>query len=149
MINVRGDMFEIAEAIRAAGNGVIIGHGCNRQGLMGAGVAKTVRERFPLAYTLYKSGCERGDYALGTVQHVNVNEPKKIWIANMFTQDLPGPDARMWAIERAVLFTLRNFHSAPLVIPEIGAGIGGLDRDHVMSVLEQFDDRLVVVTYGG
>ena len=148
MINVKGDMFEIAEAVRAAGKGVIIGHGCNRQGLMGAGVAALVRDRYPLAYTMYAAACDREEFGLGQAQFVQVDAPKKITIANMFTQDMPGPDAKMWAIERAILLTLKTFN-APVVIPEIGAGIGGLDRGQVMSVLEQFDDRLVVVTYGG
>lgn len=151
MILVKGDIFEIAKAMTAYPfPDVTLGHGCNMKGLMGAGIAKTVREKYPHAYSAYKIACNEQRYKLGEVQFVG-QQGNNITIANMFTQEHPGPDAKMWAIERAILKAMERDTEKgwkiPLVIPMIGAGIGGLDPKDVMSVYEQFNDNLVVVEY--
>ena len=43
----------------------IIVHGCNCQGVMGSGVAKQIKEKFPNAYTIYKQREEEIGLRLG------------------------------------------------------------------------------------
>lgn len=145
MIAVAGDMFQIAKAMTAGERGVAIGHGVNRHGLMGAGVAKSVRALFPDAHEAYRQACSEDRYAVGQNQYWSTGTGT--WLVNMFTQDRPGPDARLTAIQLCLEAYFGQFHYTPLVIPEIGCGIGGLDRHEVFQIFKQFDDGLVVVSY--
>ena len=43
-----GDLLNVTE-------GIIL-HGCNGQGVMGAGVAKAIKMKYPEAFTAYKEG---------------------------------------------------------------------------------------------
>jgi hypothetical protein len=51
-------------------------HCCNAQGVMGAGIARQIKEAFPESYAYYKSWCEtgrKGEWLLGrNVIHSNV-----------------------------------------------------------------------------
>lgn len=169
MIYIKGDMFEVAKAYQAVGIVPVIGHGVNCRGVMGAGVAAIVRERFPEAYTAYIRACRSYRHQtewwfnnshrspVGKAQLVTCTETLDLYsvtIANMFTQVNPGPDARLHHITKAIRSTLdrtikdskaAQLMPPPVVIPMIGAGIGGLDRDDVLMELTAFGDRLVVV----
>jgi len=137
-----GDIFTV-EA------GVIM-HGCNTYGVMGAGVANTVREKYPKAYTDYKKICDlAGDYnerveLVGTVHFATVSED--LTIANAFTQHHPGPDATLYAIRQCLVRVMQHgkMHNVPVHSVMIGAGIGGLAWDDVyeeyMSVDAFFPD---------
>jgi O-acetyl-ADP-ribose deacetylase (regulator of RNase III) len=48
--NVRGDLFDNAHHVQA------FAHGCNCQGSMGAGIAKTFRSRYPEMYDWINAG---------------------------------------------------------------------------------------------
>lgn len=79
----------------------IIGHGVNCQGVMGSGVALTIRNKFPQAYEAYIEHCrdflkDSEPYELlGTVQLVQVADD--LYIANMFTQVGFGKDGKQYA----------------------------------------------------
>jgi O-acetyl-ADP-ribose deacetylase (regulator of RNase III) len=47
---ISGDLFENRFGAEA------IGHGCNLQGSMGAGIAKIIKERYPEMYEEYRCG---------------------------------------------------------------------------------------------
>src|SRR3954454_22325644 len=49
---VSGDLFDNAHGVRA------FAHGCNCQGSMGAGIAKTFRARYPAMSEVYRSRCK-------------------------------------------------------------------------------------------
>ena len=115
----------------------VIAHGCNCQGVMGAGVAKALRDKYPNVFTEYaafikdwkKSKCEDEDL-LGLVNFVNINE--SLIVANCLTQQLHGRDGR-YAVPDAIktslstTFYLASSNELPLYLPKIGAGLGGLD----------------------
>lgn len=75
----------------------IIGHGVNCQGVMGSGVAKAIREKFPQAYTEYKKLCDRTkpESLLGVTQLVQITDD--LYVANMFTQLNYGADGKQYA----------------------------------------------------
>lgn len=81
----------------------IIGHGVNCQGVMGSGVALTIRQKFPKAYEAYLELCARTSdrtNLLGTTQLVEVGP--QLYVANMFTQFNYGRDGGPYASIQAV-----------------------------------------------
>lgn len=75
---IEGDIFNSKENI--------IAHQTNCKGVMGAGIAKTIRDNFPNVYREYKDYCNKEDQSenLGTIQVIKVNDNK--YIANLFGQ---------------------------------------------------------------
>ena len=62
----------------------IIGHQVNCQGVMGSGVAKQIKEKWPGVFSHYQSRCRDIATPLGDVQLVKVNDTQ--YIANIFGQ---------------------------------------------------------------
>jgi Predicted phosphatase homologous to the C-terminal domain of histone macroH2A1 len=120
--------------ITEATSGIII-HGCNCRGVMGGGVAKALRDKFPEIYGPYKNMCDVGkERLLGSVQFVKINDD--LTIGNMFTQVDLGYGGKFASVEaiRSCLETVAQYgaeytNSEPLTIhtPLIGALRGGLD----------------------
>lgn len=76
-----------------AGNEQVIGHQTNCQGVMGSGIAKIVKEKFPTCYEEYHSLCnsyENKEDLLGKCQMCKVGNKK--YIANLFGQCKYGTD---------------------------------------------------------
>ena len=60
-------------------SGIIV-HGCNCQGVMGSGIAREIKERFPIVFETYHSRPLR----MGEIIPVQLSETK--WIVNAMTQ---------------------------------------------------------------
>ena len=76
MLKMNGDLLE-------SGADIIV-HQVNCKGVMGAGLAKQVRDRYPSTYSAYRNFCTAfGDDALG---HVLFVDEKDGLIANLFGQ---------------------------------------------------------------
>jgi len=127
-------------------HGVVM-HGCNAQGVMGSGVAKSIRAKWPLAYERYHAFCKgyEGSRLLGKVVIVNVapesEPPNSLFIANAITQQNYGKDGKRYASPDAIadaLVTTVAFAFAlelPLFLPPIGCGLGGLNWDEEVKPL--------------
>lgn len=130
---IEGDLFSIpAKAI---------GHGVNCKGVMGAGIAKVMRQRFPEMYEAYKEECRSGRLKPGGF-FPWYDEASDLWIYNIASQDKPGPDATLnWLAEGAAdsLDHANNLGIAAINLPQIGCGIGGLEWDDVERVLHQIE----------
>lgn len=116
-----GDLLQADEAV--------IAHGCNTHGVMGAGVAKLIRQQHPDAYHLYRQACLAGSFLLGSAQPVLSND--KI-VFNLATQKAPGPDATPWGVFLSFANMGEDLIGLDLytvAVPRIGAGIGGLHWD--------------------
>lgn len=160
MIHVKGDIWDIARIAAQAGP-IALGHGVNCRGVMGAGIALQFREQFPTLYNgymaLFQDPTLLPENILGDRQmfstHLMVTPlvSRPVIAVNLFTQVNPGADARLDAIKKALDKTFEYFRAMvvtyPLIIPMIGAGIGGLHRDEVLGLFAQYDHRLVVVEY--
>ena len=131
----------------------IIGHGCNCLGIMGGGVEKQVRDRWPHVFCDYKRFCfensdkgENIEKLIGLVQILPINSTLEI--ANMFTQGYIGntPGVKYASIEAIIqaMTTLTEYaatHDRPIFIPRIGALRGGLDWEtEILPALMQFDN---------
>jgi O-acetyl-ADP-ribose deacetylase (regulator of RNase III) len=143
---VSGDLFDNAHHAQA------FAQGCNCQGSMGAGIAKTFRERYPEMFDEYRRRCksEPRQFNLGDCWLWKAD--KHPWVFNLATQE------RYWrarasyeAIETA-LQSMRQQADAEgltrIAMPRIGVGYGGLSWKKVRAIVEavfgDWDGTLVV-----
>lgn len=73
----------------------IIGHVVNCQGVMGSGVAKSIRECYPIVFDCYKEFCGEFTYTedlLGAAQPVYTGSDARVW--NLFAQNRYGSAIR-------------------------------------------------------
>lgn len=118
---------------------IAIAHGCNTQGLMGAGVARLVRDQHPDVYDAYKAACDSSMFRLGTAQAVwsdpmfSAGAHDRL-VYNLGTQRHPGPDATKWGVFLSFANMSEDARARgieAIAIPRIGAGIGGMHWDDV------------------
>lgn len=126
----------------------IIAHGVNCQRVMNSGVARTIRQKWPVVYEKYKSLPMSGKALLGTTQFVSVSDNDSLWVANCFTQLFYGYGGGKYASIPAIksslhqTFKYADFYSLPVYLPKIGCGLGGLDWDtEVKPIVEKLDDE--------
>jgi O-acetyl-ADP-ribose deacetylase (regulator of RNase III) len=139
---IQGDLFETEADI--------IAHGCNAQGVMGSGVAKTIRDKYPEAYHEYRRWHEDYGLELGSVVWATSN---KKHIANCITQEYYGRDGRVYVDYLAVRNCMMKIYlyslTTPVLsvaMPRIGAGLGGGDWNKIEQIInEEFKDKEVLV----
>lgn len=132
MIQRKGDVFT-TEA-------TFIGHGVNLRGVMGRGIAATIRENYPKSFAEYAAECAGNYLDLGQIL---VTEEGDLRLVHMATQRHLGPDARydaifdagMEAAEHVMNISAEEDRTPILAIPRIGCGIGGLEWEKVETLL--------------
>lgn len=133
--------------------GVII-HGCNAQGVMGSGVAKDVKTRYPAAYQTYREHCELygignksllGTVAIWTsaVGEAVVHPSKDLFIFNAITQLRYGTDNYRYVSYPAVqecfdviYATCKTIGATEVHFPAIGSGLGGGDWAIISTIIK-------------
>ena len=138
---VKGDLFDYS----------VIAHGCNAKGIMGAGIAKAFRDKFPKMHYTYSTLCDQDLLGGGDVHAWKENG---VLGFNIISQIKPGAAAKTAFIEAGLETAMRLASAAgskELAIPLIGCGIGGLNwEDHLEPIVNELDDsyrvELVVVT---
>lgn len=130
-------MFETTGNILNVTNG-IIGHQVNCQMVMGAGLAKQLRNKWPRVFTEYNELLKKVPLKkrLGKCQMVEVN-PKSLYVANLFGQFNYIPRGVKHTDYTALAMALRhlNFwrdkvmgHEFPIHLPYgLGCGLAGGD----------------------
>ena len=141
---IEGDLFTCG--IKA------LAHGCNCQGVMGAGIAAQFRARFPAMYERYRNLCADGWFIPGEV--MPWTEQDRV-VFNLATQARPGLDAQPWmiaaAVGRMIMYGVRH-RITEIAMPWIGTGIGGLSPGRLMRTIEPYENapvNLTVVTWRG
>lgn len=150
--HVFGDILKFTEP------GTIICHQTNCQGVMGAGLAKQIRNAYPNAYQEYKNKCTTytSSKLLGTVQLVDVLPGVKV--ANCFGQEYFGRNKRYTdynALESCFLYLKRyanNNNIKTIAVPYgIGCGLAGGDwnivRDIIKCVFSDWNGTLKIVQF--
>lgn len=127
-----------------------LAHGCNCSGVMGAGIAKQFKHRWPAMFEAYRERCRAGDFELGDVFLWRAEKGPVIY--NLATQSRPGPHANLSAIRHSIERVLRPAEQAKIEqigIPRLGAGHGGLELDDVHGVLEDvaFNSDVILTVY--
>lgn len=134
-----GDLLEAPE--------IAICHGANCQGLMGAGVALLVRNKYPAVCSAYIKACMAGSFQVGTAQPVWADPQESgadRLVYNLGTQHFPGADATSWGVFLSFANLAENALRQGIntvAAPRIAAGIGGLDwdTDVVPAITEALD----------
>ena len=143
---VTGDLLDAPEHI--------IVHGCNAQGVMGSGVAKTIRDTYPEAYNLYRHQYNQNGLKLGEIIIYEYDSCRMV--VNMITQEFYGKDGKQYVSYEAIEAGFRNLHKwigetfmadPGVAIPMIGSGLGGGDWDTIAAIIESVMDGIDVVVY--
>ena len=147
---VKGDLMQATENI--------IGHQVNCQGVMGSGVAKSVKEKFPKAFERYKGFVDLHkkndmiDSLLGEVLYVRINDDK--WVANMYGQFNYGYDGGKYTNTNALYSCFKDLrknaekHGLSVALPYmIGCYRGGADWKEVENLLLKAFDGYEVTLY--
>lgn len=123
-------------------------HGCNSLGVMGSGVAKAIRDKYPLAYTDYNDVYNNSGLNLGDI----IQSPQfdGVTIHNAITQIDFGRDPNKvyvsyWAIAQAMK-TL-NGQVEKLAMPMIGAGLANGDWDVISAIIENTLTKTQPIVY--
>lgn len=149
--HVFGDIFDSsADAIL---------HQVNCQGVMGAGIAKQVRDKFPDVYQDYKELCNghkgRTSELLGTAQ-VCIKGDRRTDIVNLFAQDRYGRNGMRYtnyaALRKCLKYVNDMYVGKSVAIPYLmGCGLGGGDWGIVSQIIEDTmkDCEVTIYTYKG
>lgn len=130
-----------------------LAHGCNCQGVMGAGIAIQFKKRYPEMFEEYRNRCLRNQFVVGSIYSYSANDGKRIY--NLGTQEYPGPHASLLAI-KVLLSQICDEHfdseEGPIrsiAIPRIGCGFGGLNWLDVKAVIEDVGSKsnIKLITY--
>ena len=131
MSYLKGNLIHVNE-------GIIV-HGCNAQGVMGAGVALTIKKKYPECYKTYEEHVFNNQDLLGTIAWHRVNE--KLLIANAITQEFVGTHQRQVDYEAVAkcfeqVYAVAIKEGCQVFFPKIGAGLGGGNWNVLSTIIE-------------
>lgn len=136
---IKGDLIELAKN----GEFDVIVHGCNCFCSMGRGIAKSVREQFPLAFeadlkTQKADRSKMGSCSYATFQFEN----QELTVINAYTQYHWNGDgvevlADYDAIRRCMQWIKVNFSGKRIGVPKIGAGLARGDWGIISKILDE------------
>lgn len=149
LIEVKGDLITMFEEHKFD----VIAHGCNTKNLMGAGIARTIRQHFPNVFIVDKNfstplGRKRlGDYSICKTDYG--------FILNFYTQEniYNRPNGEIPFEEEALLSCLdklsklkhleelQNKEKIKVGFPYIGAGLAGGDPKRVREIFANFAEN--------
>ena len=124
-------------------------HQVNCQGVMGSGIAKQIRERWPWVFASYRAHYERckseGKSLLGNVWGVVIDGegPRARWVVNMFAQDNFGYYGGRFTSYDAFAKCLENMRDSlpkdkTIGFPKnIGCGLGGGNWKVISALIEE------------
>lgn len=130
----------------------IMAHGCNAYGLMGAGIAKYIRDTYPNVYETYREEFESNGLSPGQVvpAYTMETEDGGRIILNLITQVEPGPHAKyeyiQMALQKAVEYC-EKLGEYTLSIPAIGCGIGGMDSIFLHEIIDNLDTPVKIMVF--
>ncbi|MBC9707541.1 MAG: macro domain-containing protein [Enterococcus sp.] len=116
-----------------------IGHGVNCKGVMGSGIAVTVRKLYPDVYKAYAQYCRTPGLNGGDV-FIMKSEVDGKYIFNMASQVKMGKNATYDLLEAslwAAFDGLEELELSGLALPQIGCGIGGLEWAKARPMIEE------------
>ncbi len=135
----QGNLIELAQN----GQFDVIVHGCNCWCVMGAGIAKAIRQAFPEAYQADQQ-TEPGDRnKLGTCTEAVIElDGHRLVAVNAYTQFNYKPEEGKVLVDyeavRSCMRWIRNRHAGRRIgLPKIGAGLAGGDWNRISRIIEE------------
>lgn len=133
---VKGNLLDATEDI--------ICHQVNCQGVMGSGVAKAIRDKWPEVFISYYQCCHRykeaGESPMGTIWGVRTSDTNQ-WVVNMFAQNLYGYDGNRYTSYDAFYKCLESIAGGikstdSIAFPyKIGSDRGGASWDVIYAMI--------------
>jgi len=135
---MKGNLIDFAE------QGVfnVIIHGCNCFHVMGAGIAKEIKCRYPKAYeadithTIKGDETKLGHYSYALIETVD----RPFTIINGYTQyayGKGGPHINYKAIQSVFRRVAKQYFTSVIGYPYIGAGLGGGDWSIIQKIINE------------
>jgi O-acetyl-ADP-ribose deacetylase (regulator of RNase III) len=141
--HVKGNLLDLAEA----GLFDIVVQGCNCFNTMGGGIAREIRERYPVAASVDMETVN-GDYRkLGTWTECDAGETNRFTIINAYTQYnmSQGTDVFEYTAFQLILEKLAFVYPGKRIgLPYIGMGLAGGDRDTIIPIIRDFAEQVVL-----
>ena len=122
----------------------------NTVGVMGGGIARQFKEKFPDMFVKYERACRNGEVKLGKMHVVKVDAPEgEKYVINFPTLEHWSHQSKLEDIEKGLQDLVRvvkekNIRS--IAIPPLGCGIGGLKWDDVRPLIEKAFEHIEDVT---
>ena len=137
MKTIQGDLIKLA----LAGEFDLIVHGCNCFCTMGAGIAKTIKQKFPAAYQADLATTKGDKSKLGKISHASIELPiGKLIVVNGYTQynwQGYGVKSDYVAIRQVFKAIKNNFSGLRIAYPALGAGLAGGDWAIIAQIIEE------------
>ena len=114
----------------------------NCVGVMGKGLAKEFKKRYPIMYKDYRKKCENNQLYIGklhifkTLDHLIINFPTKIHWKN---------NSRLEWIEAGLKYFVKNYRKwkiTSIAFPQLGTSHGKLSWNDVKPLMENYLDNL-------
>ena len=111
----------------------------NCGGIMGKGIAKSFKRKYPKMFDAYAYACKRGEVTIGKMHVCRIdktNGPK--YIINFPTKTIWQEDSQMSFIEAGLVDLVQLVHDLnikSIAIPPLGCGNGGLDWSKVKPLI--------------
>ena len=134
---VEGDLVKLA----LDGEFELIVHGCNCFCTMGAGIAKTIKEKFPEVYEIDLQTEKGSKEKLGKISYISlIRKSQNIIIVNGYTQFMPSGNGVLvdYNAVRNVMKDIKNkFSGKKIGYPMIGAGLAKGDWSIISSIIDE------------
>ena len=139
-------------------------HQVNCQGVMGSGIAKQIREKWPWVFDSYRAYCDRcksrGESPLGAIWGVAIDSDIRSsrWVVNMFGQDNYGYYGGRFTSYDAFAKCLEHMRDnlpkdKTIGFPKnIGCGLGGGNWNVIYALIEEIlgkDYEVYIYEYYG
>lgn len=127
----------------------IIAHQVNCKGVMNAGLAKSLRDKYPVIYPSYHKYCQSGFFKPGMVQFIKVSH--NLYICNLAGQDGYGRERKYtdeYEVGRALSKLAYGGQETglPIYIPyKMGCGLGGGDWAVISQLIEDWCPEAIVI----
>lgn len=123
-------------------SGILV-HGCNAQGVMGSGIAASIRHAWPQAYEDYRYEFDTHGLKVGDVIFSDVDAGAGLYIANAITQKNYGPGDKKYVSYTGVADCMKkvaqeaNDRGLSVHYPLIGAGLAGGDWGVLQACIDE------------
>jgi O-acetyl-ADP-ribose deacetylase (regulator of RNase III) len=139
--HTKGNLLDLAEA----GEFDIVVQGCNCFNTMGGGIAREIRERYPLVASVdMATGC--GDYnKLGNWTECDAGGENRFTVINAYTQYnmSQGTDVFEYTAFELILQKLCHAYGDKRIgLPYIGMGLAGGDKEVILEQIEYFAQKV-------
>ena len=141
--HTKGNLLDLAEA----GDFDIVVQGCNCFNTMGGGIAREIRERYPVVASVDMETL-RGDYRkLGNWTECDAGETNRFTIINAYTQYnmSQGTDVFEYIAFQLILEKLAFvFPGKRFGLPYIGCGLAGGEKETIVDMIDVFAGRIAL-----